>query len=108
MRTVQHVTDTRAIKRVLQILPDPWLIRELTERDYGIDLFVEIFEHSGVDAYGHAVYNSTGSVFHAQVKGTNSPISFRQDGQIVFQLSKKAMLYAESFSTPFLLLFGAS
>ena len=104
MRTVQHITDTRAIKRVLQILPDPWLIRELTERDYGIVLLVEIFEHSGVEPHGHAIYNSTGSVFHAQVKGTNSPISFRQDGQIGFQLSKKAILYAESFSTPFLLL----
>jgi hypothetical protein len=104
MRTVQHVTDTRAIKRILTALPDHWVIRELTERDYGIDLFVEIFEQSGVDAHGHDTYSSTGSVFHAQVKGTNSPVSFRNDGQISFQLSKKAMLYAETFSTPFILL----
>lgn len=104
MRTLQHVTDTRAIKRILTALPDYWVIRELTERDYGIDLFVEIFEHSGVDVHGNHTYSSTGSVFHAQVKGTNSPVSFRSDGRISFQLSKKAMLYAETFSTPFILL----
>ena len=34
----------------------------------------------------------------------SSPLKRRKDGQICFQLSKKAMLYTQSFSTPFLLI----
>jgi hypothetical protein len=104
MRTIQHIIDTRAIKRVCRELPDHWVIRELTERDYGTDLLVEIFEDSGTDSYGHTVYTATGTMFHAQVKGTTSPLKLKKDCQIAFQLSKKAMLYTQSFSTPFLLI----
>lgn len=103
MRTYQHVIDTRSIKRVLSLLPDHWVIRELTERDYGIDLIVEIFEKTGINEHGHDVFGSTGAVFHAQVKGTASKLEPAQDGQFRFQLNKSAMLYAERFSAPFLL-----
>lgn len=103
MRTYQHVVDTRSIKRLLSLLPDHWVIRELTERDYGIDLIVEIFEKTGTNQHGHDVFDSTGAVFHAQVKGTASELKPTQDGQLTFQLNKSAMLYAERFSAPFLL-----
>lgn len=103
MRTEQHIIDTRSIKRVLSILPDHWVIRELTERDYGIDLLIEIFEKGGTDTNGHEVYNSTGAIFHAQVKGTSTALKVKRDGNISFSLDKKALFYTERFSTPFLL-----
>ncbi|RDS85022.1 DUF4365 domain-containing protein [Dyella monticola] len=103
MRTYQDVIDTRSIKHVLSLLPDYWVIRELTERDYGIDLIVEIFEKIGTNKHGHDVFDSTGAVFHAQVKGTASALEPKKDGNFSFQLDKGALLYAERFSTPFML-----
>ncbi len=103
MRTYQHVVDTRSIKRVLSLLPDYWVIRELTERDYGIDLIVEIFEKTGTNSDGHDLFDSTGAVFHAQVKGTASALKPKRDGLIGFQFEKGALLYAERFNTPFIL-----
>ena len=103
MRTKQHIVDTRSIKRVLNTLPDHWVIRELTERDYGIDLIIEIFEKTGVNQYGHDVFNSTGATFHAQVKGTASALKIKKDGNLSYQFDKETLLYTERFSTPFLL-----
>ncbi|MGJ0630236.1 DUF4365 domain-containing protein [Xenorhabdus bovienii] len=103
MRTKQHIIDTRSIKRVLNILPDHWVIRELTERDYGIDFIVEIFEKTGMNQYDHDVFDSTGAVFHAQVKGTASALKIKRDGNLSYQFDKGSLLYTERFSTPFLL-----
>lgn len=103
MRTCQHVIDTRAIKRVLSILPDHWVIRELTERDYGIDLIVEIFEEAGTDSHNYKIFDSTGAIFHIQVKGTASKLKVVKDGTFSYSMRKNALSYAESFSTPFFL-----
>lgn len=43
MRTYQHVIDTKSIKKLLNLFPNEWVIRELTARDYGTDLVIEIF-----------------------------------------------------------------
>ncbi|WP_265556724.1 DUF4365 domain-containing protein [Serratia grimesii] len=103
MRTVQHIIDTRSIKRVLNILPDHWVIRELTERDYGIDLVIEVFEKNNKDKNDRDVFVSTGAIFHAQVKGTNSALKVDENNNISFSLDKGGLLYTERFSTPFLL-----
>lgn len=103
MRTYQHIIDTRSVKKVLNLLPDHWVIRELTERDYGIDLIVEIFEKAGSDNHGHDAFESTGAMFHIQVKGTNSKLTATGDGTFSYPMSKYALSYSESFSTPFFL-----
>ena len=103
MRTTQHVIDTRTIKQVLNLLPDHWVIRELTERDYGIDLMVEIFEKTGEDKYCHDIFDSTGAIIHIQVKGTESKLEPTKDGTFSYQMGKSALSYVENFSTPFLL-----
>lgn len=103
MRTYQHIVDTRSVKKVLNLLPDHWVIRELTERDYGIDLIVEIFEKNGTDENGHDIYESTGSVFNIQVKGTDSKLKALKNGKFSHPLSKYSLTYCESFSTPFFL-----
>lgn len=43
-RTKQHVSDTRALRILMQKIPDTWLIRNVEERDYGIDLTLELFK----------------------------------------------------------------
>lgn len=52
MRTQSHIIDTKAVKAVMAQLPDHWVVRELSERDYGIDLLVEIFAPGLKDAMG--------------------------------------------------------
>ncbi|KAF0844154.1 uncharacterized protein DUF4365 [Methylovorus glucosotrophus] len=102
MRTHQHITDTRSIRRVLNLLPDHWVIRDLTERDYGIDLTVEVFEKNGINIHGDT-YSSTGAMFHIQVKGTASKLKHKRGRYISFPLDKGAIEYASQFNVPFLL-----
>src|ERR1700730_6685502 len=41
-RSAQHVSESASAKLLRACLPATWLIRELTERDYGIDVLIEI------------------------------------------------------------------
>jgi hypothetical protein len=103
MRTYQHIIDTKAIKHTLNSIPDHWIVRDLTERDYGIDLMVEIFSESGQDKFKHLFYEATGRICYLQVKGTNSKLKINRDDTLSFNLEKKALIYVEKFSTPFIL-----
>jgi len=84
----------------MYLLPDEWVIRELTERDYGIDLLVEIFAEVGVDKHQNKTYESTGAVFHIQIKGTASELQPKRNGKFSYSMSKYALSYFENFSTP--------
>lgn len=103
MRTYQHIIDTKAVKHTLNSIPDHWVVRDLSERDYGIDLMVEIFSESGKDKHGHSFYEATGRVCYLQVKGTNTKLTLNRDKTVSFNIEKKALLYVEKFSTPFIL-----
>lgn len=41
-RIDKHITETSSVKIFSNNIPDNWLIREVTERDYGIDLYIEL------------------------------------------------------------------
>src|SRR5574343_117678 len=103
MRTYQHITDSKAIKLMVNSIPDHWVIRELTERDYGIDLMIELFEKAGIDEDGYDFFESTGHVCYLQVKGTNKDLKVNEDDTLSFSIDKKTLFYVEKFSTPFLL-----
>ncbi len=104
MRTYQHIIDTKSIKKILNSFPDHWVVRELSERDYGTDLVIEIFSESGKDKYNHTVYESTGCICNIQVKGTNEKLNIcESDNSIHYSFGKKSLLYVERFATPFLL-----
>lgn len=84
-------------------LPHHWVVRELTERDYGIDLMVEIFAPGLKDAKGKDAFAATGSVFHIQIKGTEESLEPVRAGTINYCIDKKSLSYVEKFSIPFLL-----
>lgn len=63
-------------------IPDHWVVRELTERDYGIDLVVEVFEAAGLDKKGHEKFETSGGLFHIQVKGTRDPVKVNKEGYV--------------------------
>jgi len=41
-RTVSHISESASWKILQNTLPAEWIIREVTERDYGVDCYVEI------------------------------------------------------------------
>lgn len=43
-RDIRHISETASIKLFNSLVPDHWLVREVTERDYGIDLYLEIVD----------------------------------------------------------------
>ena len=90
-RILQHEIDSEACKIVASLFSRTWELRDLTGRDFGIDKIVERFE----DGYG------TGEMLLLQIKGTEN---FIDNTNPRFLLETKTLLYAEMFSTPFLLL----
>lgn len=105
MRTYQHIIDTKSIKKILRSFPDHWVVRELSERDYGTDLIIEIFSETGEDKHKHTVYESSGCICNIQVKGTNKNLNVcESDNSVHYSLGRKSLLYVERFATPFLLI----
>lgn len=92
MRIETHEIDSQARKIVPIALPRQWEFREVTGRDYGIDMELEIFEEK----------NATGQVLLFQIKGTEKDIVF-QDGLASFDIPTKTLIYSERFVTPFVL-----
>lgn len=41
-RVSQHISETASFKLFSSKIPDNWIIREITERDYGIDCYLEL------------------------------------------------------------------
>lgn len=64
IRYATHVVETASFKRLEQCIPDHWIVRHATERDYGIDLLVEPVSHIGGPVKG--------DMLALQVKGTAS------------------------------------
>jgi len=103
MRVYQHIVDTMAVKTTLNAIPHHWVVRDLSERDYGIDLMVEIFRKVGSNKHGHDYYDTTGAVCYLQLKGTDEEFEYDDDGVLSYSLDKNTLLYVEKFSTPFIL-----
>lgn len=91
-RVYAHETDTEACKIVSMKLGKDWEIRDLTGRDFGIDKIIERFE-DGV---------ATSEIMMLQIKGTTQKIDYRNPK---FSLDTKTLLYAEMFSSPFILVY---
>lgn len=41
-RIEQHISETKSFKIFSSKIPDNWLVREITERDYGVDCYIEL------------------------------------------------------------------
>ena len=88
-RTDTHRIDSRAVRSLLQHLPEDWLVRSLEERDYGVDLQIELFKGD----------LPTGHVALIQVKGTRT--SFGPADVSLSNFPTKTVEYAALFSVPF-------
>lgn len=60
-RTEEHIKESDSWKVLEAKTPPHWIIREVTERDYGIDAYIELVTLNG---------EVTGNLFSIQLKGT--------------------------------------
>jgi len=90
IRPKQHQLEDLSRRRFEELLPASWVMRN-KDKDYGIDVEVEIFENGG---------SSTGLVFLVQLKATEST-----DKKVAQRIDLKidALNYYYSFNIPVLL-----
>lgn len=95
-RTITHIHDTKAVRLVLEKIPDSWLVRNMEERDYGIDLLLELFEeiHEGLQ-------NPTGQLLLFQIKGKADSWDNSKKENTFYQFPSKTLEYAKLFNIPF-------
>ena len=89
-----HRIDTLAVRRFITALSADWVVRELSDRDYGVDLKLEYFDNN----------KPTGVVVFLQVKGTSSVIK-PKNNQIIFKnFPTRTLNYCALFPEPFALI----
>jgi uncharacterized protein YpmS len=69
-----HISESNSFDILSSVLPDEWIIRELTERDYGVDLYVEIVGENK---------KITGELVALQVK-SSTKIKFNKNDQFTY------------------------
>lgn len=62
-RPATHLTEAASWRLLQSLAPETWIVREVTERDYGIDAYIEITSEAG---------EITGDLISVQLKGTES------------------------------------
>lgn len=106
-RTAQHVSDTRALKTLIQQSPDTWLIRSVEERDYGVDLALELFKELPKQPKKKGkrkdikVAEPKGQYILLQIKGRDQKFG---NGRLS-SFPVKTMEYAELFQIPFFVVY---
>lgn len=57
-----HVTEAESWRLLQAIAPEEWIVREVSERDYGIDTYIELASKDG---------HITGDLMSVQLKGVS-------------------------------------
>lgn len=91
-RIDQHITETVSFKIFNNVIPNEWIIREVTERDYGIDCYVEIVNKNR---------QVTGELISIQLKGIKNGIKWTKENYYTFSSIKiSTSNYWNIFPTP--------
>ena len=86
-----HLIEKRSLQILNSKLPAEWIIREVTERDYGIDLYVEIVREDGY---------VTGDMVALQVKGKEK-VKIDDSGDFTFyQINESTLNYWKGLPIP--------
>lgn len=86
-RVSQHEIDTNALRFVQTKLTPDWVERSYRERDYGVDMMLEVF-HGG---------EPTGTLALLQIKGRDAAFD---DDNVALSVPVKTLLYVRAFATP--------
>ena len=90
-RDAKHVTETSSYKIFSRNIPDHWIIREVSERDYGIDCYIELVNNQN---------QVTGELISVQLKGKQK-IKWTKDDYFTFSgINISTTNYWMKFPTP--------
>ena len=89
-RNGKHISETKSARIFRNSIPDHWLIREVTERDYGIDFYVEIANTQRL----------TGELVSFQIKGRDKIKWNKQRRYCLSGISIENTEYWYLFSVP--------
>jgi hypothetical protein len=89
-RVQQHIAESQSLKNLSDVLPDRWIVRQVTERDYGIDLYLEIIDPELL---------VTGKMLLMQVKGKDS-LTVHDDCVLVGGIEESTCKYWHSLPIP--------
>lgn len=91
-----HVLETISGKIFNDVMPDDWIVREVTERDYGVDFYVEICENGFV----------TGKMFSVQLKSSENPYYEKRHPFVAYyDVSPETINYWSLLPTPVLFVY---
>lgn len=91
-RTANHIKETSGFKVLEDKIPSEWMIRNITERDYGVDCYIELVDEEN---------RLTGEIAFIQMKSTNQ-INWRvnDNGFKFYKVSKSTTNYLNGFKIP--------
>lgn len=72
-RPETHLIEAESWRLLQSIAPGNWIVREVTERDYGVDCYIEMCGGDG---------EITGDLILVQLKGIKSPISWKSSSDL--------------------------
>lgn len=91
IRDAKHVTETSSYKIFSRNIPDHWIIRDVSERDYGIDCYIELVNGKN---------QVTGELISVQLKGKQK-IKWTKDNYFTFSgINISTTNYWMKFPTP--------
>ena len=89
-RNKRHISESKSAKIFRNNIPDHWLVREVTERDYGIDFYVELSDSQRL----------TGDLVSFQIKGRDEIKWNKRNKYCLSGISIENTEYWYSFSVP--------
>ncbi len=90
IRTSEHIKDSNGWRALLNKTPQEWIIRDVTERDYGIDSYIEIIPPSGA---------VTGDLCSIQLKSSEK-VKWVNDKAILSRVKKSTINYWMNLPVP--------
>lgn len=91
-RIDKHITESASFKIFSNVIPNDWIIREVTERDYGIDCYIEVVNDKK---------QVTGELISIQLKGKANGIPWTKENYYTFSGIKMSTTnYWHLFPTP--------
>ena len=90
-RIDKHITESSSFKIFSTSIPDNWIIREVTERDYGIDCYVELVNQNN---------QVTGELVSIQLKGKQGINWTKKDYFTFSGIKISTSNYWNNFPTP--------
>jgi len=90
-RSLQHISETNSYRIFEDSLPEHWIVREVTGRDYGIDCYVELLSNN---------HRLTGDLVSFQIKSKKN-IKWNKNGTFKLTGIKESTVnYWYKFSVP--------